>query len=776
MSQVSSLPVHRKGARRWIGLSLAATVAPVALLAGTAHAAEAVDDTSGDIVVTAQRRDENLSKVPLSIAAYSQKDMDAQGIRSISDIARITPALQFTSTAGVVGNNGTNIAIRGLKSDVGSSTTAIYLDDTPIQIRNIGYFGGNPYPRVFDLDRVEVLRGPQGTLFGASSEGGAVRFITPSPSFTKTDIYARSQFSVTEHGAPSYEAGLAMGGPISETVAARGSVWYQHVGGYVDQVTQGTDNVSAKDVNYQDNIVARAALTWKPTENLTFTPKIFYQNLYQNARDDFWQGYGSPAAGDYHTGVYTTEPTKDRMLLPSLGGELKLGKVTVVSNTSYLKRDLEQTLNYATYFSTLRSGTPFGTYANKDITNMDDFLTLKQSNFSQELRAFSYNNPLVDWSVGAYYQHSIQDYSNYTSSGRIPGVLVSGFQQYQGRYSLVDIIKATDSQYAGFGSVDIKPTSKLTLTAAVRYTKVDSEFVETKDGSSNLGVRTTVRSANNEGSWTPKFAAKYQVNDDAMLYTAVSKGFRPAGSQPSTLPESCAANLATLGLTTSTIPTTYKSDSMWSYEVGSKGRLFGGKLAYDVSGYAVDWKNIQQAVRMNCGFVFVSNLGNAKGKGAELSLEAKPVQGVTVGGNVGYTDIHYAANVYQSNGILLRAAGERINGPLWTGHAYANFEAPISSSTDGYARVDYTFTSTDTIPSAVGTFGYDAALYALPGKDYVQLRVGLRKGGVDASLFIDNLTNSRDLLGRGHDSSTGTLFYAQSYRPRTFGLTLQFRN
>ena len=782
MSHSLSL-VARRGRLRRSALILIASVAPLALDAGMAHAADAApapadvaSAATGEIVVSAQRRDETLNKVPLSIAAYSQKDMDVQGVRSIDDIARITPALQFSTTSGVAGNNGTNIAIRGLKSDVGSSTTAIYIDDTPIQIRNIGYYGGNPYPRIFDLERVEVLRGPQGTLFGASSEGGAVRFITPSPSFDKTSIYGRSQVSFTDHGSPSYEGGLAVGAPLTDTLAFRASGWYQRQGGYIDQVTQGTDTVKAKDINWQSNMVGRVALAWKPTDTLTITPKVFYQYLRQNARDDFWEGYGNAKDGDYHTGVYQPEPTRDRLLMPSLTAELKLGTVTIASNTSYLKREQYQTLDYSTYFSTLRSGSPFGTYSNKDITNMEDYLTLKQRNFSQELRAYSANNPLIDWSAGVFYTHSQQDFSNFTSSGRIPGVLVSGYQQYDNRYSLVDIITSKDDQYAAFASVDVKPTDKLTLTAALRYTKVDFTFDETKDGPTNGGSRTRVITKTSEGAWTPKFAAKYQVDDNAMLYASASKGFRPAGAQPSTLPERCAGDLTALGLTTSTVPTSFESDSLWSYEAGTKGRLLGGKVAFDVSGYIVNWKNIQQAVRLNCGFSYVSNLGDANGKGLELSLEVRPVTGLSVGGNIGYTNVHYADDVTIKNGtVLLRAAGERISGPLWSGHAYGNYEAPITGEISGYARVDYTFTSDDTIPSAVGTFGYDPGLYALPGRDYVQLRMGLRKGGVDLSLFVDNLTNSRDLLSRGHDAVGGSLYYEQSYRPRTIGLTLQYR-
>lgn len=210
--------------------------APSAAPAEQQPAAAAPDQ--GEIVVTAQRRAENILKVPISITSFSPEQIDKQGIRQIEDLSRLAPSLVFSRTAGVSGNNGTNISIRGIASDVGSATTAIYVDDTPIQIRSIGYFSGNPYPRVFDLERVEVLRGPQGTLFGASAEGGAVRFITPQPSFTKFGVYGRAELSSTENGAPSYEAGIAIGGPVSDTLAVRASAWYRHDGGYIDRINQ----------------------------------------------------------------------------------------------------------------------------------------------------------------------------------------------------------------------------------------------------------------------------------------------------------------------------------------------------------------------------------------------------------------------------------------------------------------------------------------------------------------------------------------------------------
>ncbi len=163
-------------------------------------------------MVTATRQARLLSTVPISASAFSRKSLDAQGVKQIDDIALITPGVTFTR-----GNSGsTQIAIRGISSDSGASTTGVYIDDTPVQSRVIGFSSTTVFPNVFDLERVEILRGPQGTLFGAGSEGGTIRFITPQPSLTDYTDYTRGELGFTEHGDPSFEARAAIGGPLVE--------------------------------------------------------------------------------------------------------------------------------------------------------------------------------------------------------------------------------------------------------------------------------------------------------------------------------------------------------------------------------------------------------------------------------------------------------------------------------------------------------------------------------------------------------------------------------
>jgi outer membrane receptor protein involved in Fe transport len=747
-----------------------------ALAALCAPAAALAQDSSGveEVIVTAQRRSENIRTVPISITSYSTQAMDKQGIRQIEDISRLTPSLQFTRTSGVAGNNGANISIRGIASDVGAATTAIYIDDTPIQIRSVGYFGGNPYPRIFDLDRVEVLRGPQGTLFGAGAEGGAVRFITAQPNTGGYHAYARGELSTTKNGARSVESGLAVGGPLSDTLAFRASAWYRRDGGYIDRVVPQTTTVLEDDINAQNTQALRAAVTWTPIPQLSITPSIYYQAVKSYGRDQYWETFSNIAESKYVTGISSREPASDKFLLPALKVQYDMGKVSLISNTSYFDRTQVQNLNYINYQSFLRTGNHFGVFANKDVNNSNVNLQTGQKNWTQEVRLQSFEpERLIDWTVGVYFADTKQRFTNLTGSGRIPGVISSGFPQYQGRYNLFESVRAGDKQLAGFASVDIKPMEGLKITLGGRVTRNKFDFYDLRDGPVNSGVVTVATSQIKETAFTPKVGVSYQINPDNMIYASASKGFRPGGGQLPVDPGFCATDLATLGLTQS--PTGYDSDSLWSYEAGSKNRIADGKLFLDVNAYYVKWKNIQQSIRLpTCSFSYVDNLGSATGKGADLSVTFNLTPSLHVGANVGYNDTTFDDTILGGRGLVLREKGDRIGGPHWTGSLFGEGEWAVSASTEAYLRADYSFRSNGITPNP-RAFGYDPGLPGLPSTDYMSLRAGLRFANIDLSAFVNNLTNSKEPISRSDDGVGSTLYYAETYRPRTFGLTMQIR-
>ncbi len=217
-----------------------------------------------EIVVTATRREENINRVPISVTAFSQEMIDQKGIKDFQDIVRFTPGVSIDTS-------GTNaISIRGISSSGGAGTTGIYIDDTPIQMRALGFNPDDTLPKTFDLDRVEILRGPQGTLFGAGSEGGTVRYIMTQPSVTQESTYAKSEVSFTRGGEPSYEIGIAHGGPlIDDVLGFRASVWYRYDGGWIDRVDPTTLAVVDKDANRANTVAARLAFLIQPNDALS---------------------------------------------------------------------------------------------------------------------------------------------------------------------------------------------------------------------------------------------------------------------------------------------------------------------------------------------------------------------------------------------------------------------------------------------------------------------------------------------------------------------------
>jgi iron complex outermembrane receptor protein len=734
----------------------------------------AADESLDEVLVSAQRRVQNIMDVPLSVASYSPEQLEQQGIRQIDDIARLTPSLRFSRTSGVSGNNASDISIRGIASDVGSATTAIYIDDTPIQIRSIGYFGGNTYPLVFDLERIEVLRGPQGTLFGAGAEGGAVRFLTPTPDFEESSLYARGEVSSIRNGDTTYELGVAGGAPLSDTVALRGGVWYRHDGGFIDRYDPAFTTRLEKDINDADNYSGKVALAWRPTEALTVTPSFYYQKVESSGRPQYWQVQSDVDDEDYGTGIYNKEPSSDKFILPAIKVEYDFGGLDLISNTSWFHRERSQALDYATFLSTLRTGNPFGTYNNKDASNAVAFQTLEQRNFVQEVRLQSASpEQRVDWSTGVFYSNASQDSTNLSGSGFIAGVLSRGVPQYLGRYNLYDVIEATDEQYAAFASLDFKATSRLTATAGFRVSRNEFEFGETRDGPVNGGRRTFDTAEQTDTSYTPRVAATFRIDTDNMVYSSISKGFRPGGAQAPVDPTFCAADLATLGLAAS--PRGYDSDSLWSAEVGSKNRMLGGALTLDANVYYIKWKNIQQSIRLpTCSFSFISNLGEATGKGADISVVTRPVDSLQLGASVGYNETDYDDEIRGGNGLILKEAGDRIGGPKWTGSVFGLGETSLTATMEGYLRFDYSFQSSG-IPQNPNAFGFDPGLSPLPSTNSLSMRVGVKMASFDVALFANNLAGSSDPLSRSHDTAASSLYYAESYKPRTIGVTAQVR-
>jgi outer membrane receptor protein involved in Fe transport len=306
---------------------------PAAGPAAKAPPAESERAALQEVVVTATRREESLSRVPISVSALTQDAMDFRGIKDFQDIARFVPGVSIDTS-------GTNaISIRGISSSAGAGTTGIYIDDTPIQMRSVGFNPDDTLPKAFDLQRVEVLRGPQGTLFGSGSEGGTVRYILTQPSVTGSSTYLRSELSYTQYGQPSYELGVAHGQAAVDGVFGwRASAWYRWDGGWVDRVDPTTGAVIEHNIDRSSVLVLRLAGVWQATGNLSITPSMLYQNRQKHDQGTYWPAYSNPGAGQFNTATPERVPDPDRYYLPALKLQWDLGRSQVIANASYYHR------------------------------------------------------------------------------------------------------------------------------------------------------------------------------------------------------------------------------------------------------------------------------------------------------------------------------------------------------------------------------------------------------------------------------------------------------
>jgi iron complex outermembrane recepter protein len=785
-------------------LALDAAPAQTGPAAGTPSSG-AIEGGLAEVTVTATKQAAiDVNKVPISISAFGQQDMDTRGVRSIGDIAAITPGLNF-SLQNSFGTPLSNIEIRGIQSRTSAPTTAVYLDDTPMLGRannvNIGANGASP--QVFDLDRVEVLRGPQGTLFGASAEGGAVRFISNQPSLKNFSSYARGEVGTTDGGDTSYEGGAAVGGPIVEGMLGfRASAWYRKDGGWVDRVqpAQGVGAFTSaidpahpggqlleSNSNYSEANAFRVALAWAPAAWLLITPSVFYQRVFIHDSGNYDLTFSRPDDNYYAIAHSERLPATDPSVISALKMEGTFNDLSVTSITSNYQRRLRFSTDYTQYQDNAFFGNPW------PLTPTDyaiGYYGTFQNVTSEEFRVGSANaTDRFNWVAGFYYEYAKQTDQVYVAHPDLPDLVLANYGQtitqvlgappYLGQWVAFDNVQTTDKTYALFANVDFHLTDTITLTAGGRWASAQSHTLLHFDGSFNGGPG-FFSGDEKDTPFTPKASITFRPNDNATYYVSAAKGYRVGGVNPQTnnTQAACQQALATFGLTGKLLQT-YNPDSLWSYEIGAKNRLFDNRLEIQASAYHIKWSDIQQAAQITgCGFAAVFNLGTAVSNGFDLSLRAQPTSAMQLGLQVAYTDAHYTS----SEGKIV-SDGDVIGGPAistgaavppWTVTATLNYEFPL------FAQNAYFFAEDNYYSKNNGPFSthepaniivYDKDLVPDDPYNRLNLRLGLRFSHLDVSLFADNVANSNPQLSYQHTNPGDPRYQAVTLRPRTIGVT-----
>jgi outer membrane receptor protein involved in Fe transport len=771
--------------------------APLALLAADAPPAE--DASSGplaEIVVTATRKEENLSKVPISVTALTSEMLDVRGVKDFQDVARFTPGVNIDNT----GTN--NISIRGIASTGGAGTTGIYLDDTPIQMRALAFNPDEALPKSFDLDRVEVLRGPQGTLFGAGSEGGTVRYITTQPSLTKTSFYSRDEISYTEGGSPSYEAGIAAGTPLIDgTLGIRVTAWYRKDGGWIDHVDPYTGSSLGKNSNYDQTKVFRVALVWAPTDSLKISPSFYYQDRYRNDVESYWNIYSNPGSNNFVNADPTKRNDPDQYWISSLKAEADLGPVKLISSTSYFNRReetaYEGTLYNLGFYQTFLNGPALAgpalldgtgihlpTCAQQSITapgqpcltsyTSPASINNGQDNFAQEIRLQG-NDPSsrLTWTAGLFFGLNHQTYLEQIHDPQLNALTeaVAGVPYGQVFYS-TDMLgnnvptlydprfpndsyflstQSTDKQTAVFGEGVYAFTDQWKLTLGARFSRTEYSF-STLTGGPQLFLPDQANSGDKkENSFTPKVSIDYQADPHNLYYFTYAKGFRPGGANNPVPQAACASDFASFGITAA--PATYNSDTVDSFEVGAKNNI-DNRIKLASSLYYIRWNNIQQTVIPPvCQISFIDNLGQATAKGIDLQAEFAVTDDFTAEVATGYTQARYTQSSQLSatsqTGPVV-ASGDAITGQSGQPTAPFTFTLGLEykfqlASLDWFARVDDEYQGKAKWPAPsqdANTLQFDPNNYTVSSTNFASLRAGTTVGGWQVAAFVDNLTDT----------------------------------
>ncbi|MGF7146744.1 outer membrane receptor protein involved in Fe transport [Sphingomonas zeicaulis] len=722
----------------------------------------AAKDLPGDIVVTALRRTSTVQDTPLAITAIGAETLANTGTTNITDLQKMTPGLRIQDN----GPGMRRLSLRGILA-AGEPTVGLYYDETPIA-GNVGTGsdagGRTPDFSLFDVERVEVLRGPQGTLYGASAMSGAVRVLMKKPAF-EFEGAADATISDTSYGGFNYAINGMVNLPVvDDLLAVRAVIYRRDNEGYIDNVRLGLDNINDYKAT-GGRLLARLT----PAVGLTVDGSVLIENT--NAASYTW----NPEVGRYKMQNYISLPYRDRSQIYNMTANWDVGPVTLTAVTSYQHRKVTYTSGDDT-FVVLTQRTPaacariFNRGAACDGATVTDFYAYLDGfipaafqtpgwtkDWTHEFRVSSNGEGWFNWTAGGF----LEDRKNRVDSQTVRGDLVTGTPVDPLEVFYHRFVNDHYKQQAGFGEVSIEPITALTITAGARYYHYDREITGATDVawavlSAPLRPRYLVESE--ESGWLFKFNAEYQVSRDVMVYGLAAEGTRPGGANQ------------TIGLPDNLVA--YESDTLWNYELGLKTSWLGRRLTINGALFQIDWDNMQVSGTTPNGFYsYITNVGASRVRGGELEINGRPTDALTLFGTLTYLDAELTAD--QVNDFIVGAGrkGDRLSFiPHLQASIGAEYKRPVSSTLDVYARADANYLGKSysefrpTNPNRVEMKDYALA----------NLRAGVEAsdGRWGAYLFVNNLFDSI-AINRATRSAFINSYAVTSATPRTIGMNVR---
>ena len=756
--------------RRWVILFLPC------LIASSQAWAQAIEE----IIVTATKRETSLQDTPMSITAIGEIELQRIGAEGIFDYGVKIPNLGFSNEADGRFNSGSP-AIRGVAGGGVVGATGFYIDDIPVP----EYMN----PRVSDISRVEVLRGPQGTLYGARSMGGTVRVITKQANADEFDGYLRTSVSDVKEGDINWQVDGSFNAPIVEGVLGmRGILYYAQNSGVFDRVHIAGSNRPAfdtvEDVDDDEFYGGAVSFIWNATDRITIKPRFMYQRTDSD---------NLPLA-DISPGNFTVprhnnieEPGEEEWWLGSVTINIDTGFGEIVSTTAKFDREVKEFEDQTGTLDGLlfaASGLPEPhlpsplseteednsfVHETRLITDFGDLpvagLALTLGVFYEDREHILEYPPSFAPGINAQFTGTL----NAILTGIVPGFPVPVPPGLLGSDLVFYTYDDQDTEeIAVFGELTLRLSENLRLTAGARWSDTTIDFTSDRGGFVNSGMTILPPTSRSSSRVVPKVLMELDVTEDMLIYGSATKGFRVGGVNLSVPELLCAGELADLGITSEDVAT-FDSDSLWNFELGMKSSWFDERVNLNVSAFNISWSDTLQTNRLACGFQYGANSGSAENKGVEVEFQALPMEGLNVSMGFGYTD----AKITKGNLLAGTTEGDRVTQvPKITFNAAAEYSFPVISGWEGYLRGDYSYYDDSLSGNNSGT---------LPPRvrdsfELLNFRVGaFQAGSWDVALFAKNVTNEHANLSDNRSIAAEKPGRPRivTNRPRSFGLEVR---
>lgn len=724
-------------------------VSAIALGAVAAHAQQAAPAASEvmgleEITVTAQRREENLREVPISVSVFSAEQIQRSNIQGVAEYFSQTPNVSFTSSGS---RDRKDISIRGVSNLLSSddnlraNTFGFYIDEFNVAT-------GTVNPNIVDVDRIEILRGPQGTYFGRNATGGAVNITTKMPTneFSAETSLGYSSFD-------TYDASAIVNAPVvADKLAVRLVGRYQKSDGNIKNINPiGGGN----DSEYK---YGKGIIRFTPNENLTIDLTGAYTNEVVGMRE----GVPSGVMGSFSSSLFGPVADPDGVgFWPNNDNKVNFDRKQRVGSEFYyftgrIKYEAEK-FNITSITGYINSkGFLQGDI---DSTSKDYFYEtkpIKRTSLSEELRVSSNPGGKLDWTVGVMAARDRGNTDQHTFAGADnPFSLPDGFE-------VTSTFSAGESKsYAVFGEGVYHVTDALSITLGARYTheKQDLFTYNTSGGAIN-GLLDGSKSFND---FSPKLSIGYAIDDTSNVYATVSKGFKAGGIQLS----------RTFGATS------YKPENLWNYEVGYKSELFDRRLRLNLAAFYMDWKNLQTdfaVENVNNGVItFVSGIENtdARSYGAEFEATGLILPGWTVSAGAGYLNAKFKnyEDAYIDGAVYDLGKAQMPNSPKWTLSANTEYNFAAFADYDAFVRAEWFYRSE--ILGSKSALIYNGFPYHVPSYNVTNLRAGIQNEVFGVTAYVENLFNEKYYTSYYDKAFAGGLYVEPS--KQVFGVKLTMK-